>query len=279
MKRLVFLTFNLLISSAIFGVTLEECQNQGREHMNPQGITFIDPQCEDLTLSETNLNTQFLTGDNVLEGHGFGNLLYFIKRDYTIDPPTGEKHVITGEQSKLESIHVIKIDQENEVFTVLANDPPIVFNFRFKGGNVASIRTLNNEELMTATNLVIANSYNQLGVIHENENKIVFYNRFADKDGRADIHKTDVKAELRGSYTELNQPSAAVVAMGVLLVYNQGDQKLRAYNLPVTGDQSPAQSWDMPSLEGKTVIRIDYDSTTNKVIFYDAQELVGSLSL
>lgn len=279
MKNRYFLTFILLFNSSIFGVTLEECQNQGREHMNTQGITFIDPLCESLTFNETTFKTRFDTGTTEAEGHGYANLIYLLTRDLTTDPITVKNHIITGEQSKLESIHSIKVDKDNQVLTVLVNNPPVVMNFRWQGGNVAPTRVLNNEELSTATNIAIINNLNLLAVFHGNDNKVTFYNRFADINGRAPEFETNQLHELVGSYTDLNNPVDGLYIDGRFFIYNQGSQKLLGFDLPATGDQSPAVVHDLSQFASKNVVKMIFDQQSNKILFFDEQTFVGDFSL
>lgn len=282
MKKLITFAIILVFNSGISGaaeVTLDECRNQGREHGNHQGIIFIDPFCESLTFNETTFKTRFDTGTTEAEGHGFANLIYLVTRDLSTDPITVKNHIITGEQSRLESIHSIKVDKDNKVLTVLANDPPVVFNFRWKGGNVASTRTLENEELLTATNIEPINDLNLLAVFHMNDNKITFYNRFADKDGRVPEFETNQLAELNGAYTELNKPVDGLYIDGRFFVYNQGNQKLLGFDLPATGDQSPAVVHDLSQFSEKNVVKMIFDETSNKILFFDEQTFVGDFSL
>lgn len=279
MKKKIVTLIILIFQQDLFGITLNECANQGAEFSGKLETESLNPLCEPLTLETTTVTTRFLANDNTIEGHGHRTLIYFRKRDFTISPPSEVLFVIAGEQSKLETIHSIILDEENEFITVLANTPKVIFNFRLRGGNVTSVRTLKNDEINSVTAIFLNNSQNQIGLIHQEENKISFYNRFADFNGRTDEYATDLKGEIQGAYTQLNKPTSAVVVDDKLFVYNKGNQKLMAFALPAQGDQSPLQSWDISSLQEYNVIKIDHDPNSNKIIFFDSQQVVGHLPL
>ena len=83
--KIIFLL--IIFSPNLLAVNLEECSNQGREYLGQLGSMFIDPMCESLTYEETNITKRFSTKDKSIEGHGHKNLIYFKKKNLSIDPP------------------------------------------------------------------------------------------------------------------------------------------------------------------------------------------------
>lgn len=159
---------------------ISSCQKQANEYGNGKGDDYISEQCQNSFKGMANSLAIKKTKGLKITFYGHRNMLLLEKN---ID--TAITTLITaGSSTKLKAIKTLAVDEKNQEVIVLEESGDVLF-FTYKlAGNIAPYRILKHKDLVGASELVVDNIKDQIIVYNNKTNKILFFSRLANVNGR-----------------------------------------------------------------------------------------------
>ncbi|MGE3610424.1 MAG: hypothetical protein AB7I27_12615 [Bacteriovoracaceae bacterium] len=185
MKILIFLIV-VTINSVLASSELASCEAEILKFGDGSGRDKISSQCINLYLAKALPLGIEESLDEKWKVVGFHNMLVIAKKDKSIS----ERDLIAGSNTELSGIVAVTLDEAHQEIAVLLNSGDILFFSSRILGNVAPLRVIKSKELEGAVDLAINPNTNQVIVLNQKSQSLLFYS------SKANIHAHTEKKNL-----------------------------------------------------------------------------------
>jgi len=157
------------------------CQEQGNSFGDGRGVNYIKSECVDLFRERSSGAGNKKSTNEKTTLFGYRNILFIeqLKND-------GIKkiQVIAGSSTLLEDIVAVAFDEKNREVAVLERSGDVLFFSSIITGNVAPYRIIKSPELLGATDLLIDTERDQVIILNNAKNSVLFFSRLGNAEAR-----------------------------------------------------------------------------------------------
>lgn len=189
MKKALFLLLFFSVNSMalVDNKMLNVCDDQANSFGDGKGISKIQSTCVAAYKTAASLEATKKSQDGTMTVFGHRSIIF-------IERPSKDgglrTDVIAGQSTGLEAIAAVSIDEKNNEIAVLEKSGDILFFSSQITGNVAPYRQIKTQDLFGASEIAIDWTNDQVLVINNTKNSILFYSRLAN------IHAREEKKNL-----------------------------------------------------------------------------------
>lgn len=234
MKSFIILT---LLFSFNLPVTAQEdvnsCSSIAEYYGHHQNPHQVSSECINIVKANSTAKTSYSSPDGNMKIYAHRNLIYIERfEDTEAGPQLIKTELLSGNQTKLNEIIAIKVDEVNQHLYVLNKNPQKFsfghYNLNFIG-NVAPLRYFEASELYNPINFDIDIGNKMVYFIDQDDASIKKYNLHADINSKHAQHSIKILLKISGDQTQLSSPDNIIVSGNEVQVYES--EKL--YKFPI----------------------------------------------
>ncbi len=227
LSKIILPLFLICFTAVADDKLLSNCEEQGNSFGDGRGASKIQAICVETYKKMASANSNKKNQDGQMLAFGHKNIVFIERPD-----KKGQKRtdVIAGLNTNLEMIVALAIDEKNNEIAVLEKSGDILFFSTTIMGNVAPFRILKSPDLFGATDIAIDTKNDQVVVINNSKNSILFYSRLANINAREGKKKLEMIRKIDDTSGSL-QKIAIDEEKQELSVFDQKNEKVLVYKL------------------------------------------------
>ena len=269
MKALTIFVF--IFSMQMAQATLEDCQLDAESYGSH--IQAVTPSTNCKTLLEAEPGHISFDSPNGLNSLvAFGNMVYITQ--------SGVTELLAGNNSNLAGATKAYIDDDNLKAIIYYNDQAnsriATYNMNHIG-NVSPFRFVISESYADLSNVMTVNAQNQLALISQGEDKILFISNDADDRFQGSKYQKNILRKIEGPLTQLSSPTLVEESTSRSEIYVLDSDQILVFTNNPQGDVAPIRVISASGRSNATSMKLD--ATQDNLLFYNGTTALTSLSL
>lgn len=218
---IIFLTFNLAHAG------FDECLRDAKTHGDHASPVSPSSECVGIIKSHSE-KIEFKTRDEKYHLYGLGHMMYVESQ--------GKRDLLSGDQTELQDILKIDVNQEKNRLLILQKESVSTFNLDFIG-NVSPLSHFKSSILKNASRIKLLENQDMIAIFSDSSVRIINSNA----DSRYAIEKSKPKLlyEINGKNSLLNKPTDLVIDSSRKKIYVLDSNRVLVFSINVKKGMAP----------------------------------------